>query len=638
MPFGYNGKILHVNLTQGTMEVEEPPESFYRTYMGGSAFGLYYILKEVPAGIDARAPENVLTMMCSVTTGAAISGQSRINVNAKSPMSGGIGDSQAGGFFPAELKFAGYDGIVFRGKSPKPVYLYIKDGNAELRDAAHLQGKTTKSVDQELKLEVGDPKAQVAQIGPAAERGVRFSSIVYMGNRNAGRTGMGTVMASKNLKAVVVRGSGKPAIANPSKLSELAKWGAKEVPNNGDVDGLGKLGTASVVMVQNLLGSLPTRNYSEGQFEDAEAISGEKMAETILKRRDTCYACVVRCKRIVEAEKDGLQIDPFYGGAEYETLGTFGSFCGVNDLEYVSYAHQICNEQGVDSITCGATIAFAMDCFERGVIGLADTGGIELRFGNKQAMLQVLNQIVTRSTSLGRILSEGSARAAEIWGPEARQCLITVKNEEAPAHMPQSKKSLALIFAVNAFGADHQSSEHDWMYEAGTADLYLERLALMGLTEAPPPGDFGPEKVKFATLSQIFYSMLDTLELCQFVFGPAWTLFGPKETVDTVNAVTGWDVTLDELMKLGERRINMLRAFNTREGFARKDDRLPDKFFVPLKGTGPTANVAVDRDQLEAAIDQYYGMMGWTNDGISTPARMAELGLGWVEMPVQTGI
>jgi aldehyde:ferredoxin oxidoreductase len=638
MPFGYNGKILHVNLTQGTMEVEEPPESFYRTYMGGSAFGLYYILKEVPAGIDARAPENVLTMMCSVTTGAAISGQSRINVNAKSPMSGGIGDSQAGGFFPAELKFAGYDGIVFRGKSPKPVYLYIKDGNAELRDAAHLQGKTTKSVDQELKLEVGDPKAQVAQIGPAAERGVRFSSIVYMGNRNAGRTGMGTVMASKNLKAVVVRGSGKPAISNPSKLSELAKWGAKEVPNNGDVDGLGKLGTASVVMVQNLLGSLPTRNYSEGQFEDAEAISGEKMAETILKRRDTCYACVVRCKRIVEAEKDGLQIDPFYGGAEYETLGTFGSFCGVNDLEYVSYAHQICNEQGVDSITCGATIAFAMDCFERGVIGLADTGGIELRFGNKQAMLQVLNQIVTRSTSLGRILSEGSARAAEIWGPEARQCLITVKNEEAPAHMPQSKKSLALIFAVNAFGADHQSSEHDWMYEAGTADLYLERLALMGLTEAPPPGDFGPEKVKFATLSQIFYSMLDTLELCQFVFGPAWTLFGPKETVDTVNAVTGWDVTLDELMKLGERRINMLRAFNTREGFARKDDRLPDKFFVPLKGTGPTANVAVDRDQLEAAIDQYYGMMGWTNDGISTPARMAELGLGWVEMPVQTGI
>jgi aldehyde:ferredoxin oxidoreductase len=630
MANGYNGKILHVNLTKGTIEIEEPAEDFYRRYMGGSALGLYYILKEVPAGIDPLAPENVLTMMCSVTTGAPISGQSRINVNAKSPMSGGIGDSQAGGFFPAELKFAGFDGIVFRGKSPKPVYLFVKDGKAELRDAAHLMGKTTKAVDQELKLEVGDSKAQIAQIGPAAERGVRFSSIVNMANRNNGRTGMGLVMASKNLKAVVARGSGKVDVADKAKLSELAKWGVKNIPENGDVDGLGKLGTASVVMVQNLLGSLPTRNYSEGQFEDAEAISGEKMAETILKKQETCYACAVRCKRVVEAEKDGLYVDPYYGGAEYETLGTFGSYCGINDLEYVSYAHQVCNEQGVDSITCGATIAFAMECFEKGIIGLAETGGIALKFGDKKAMLQVLDQIVNRSTSLGRILSEGSARAAEIWGAEAKKCLITVKNEEAPAHMPQAKKSLGLIYAVNAFGADHQSSEHDWMYEAETSDLYLERLALMGLNDAPPPGDFGPEKVRFAALSQMFYSMLDTLELCQFVFGPAWTLYGPKETVEMVQAVTGWDVSLDELMKLGERRINMLRAFNAREGFSRKDDCLPDKFFVPLKGTGPTADMAVDRGQLEAAIDQYYQIMGWTQDGITTPTKMTELGLEWV--------
>lgn len=632
MPKGYNGKILHVNLTTEKIEVEEPSESFYRTYMGGSAFGLYYILKEVPVGIDPLAPENVLTMMCSVTTGATISGQSRINVNAKSPMSGGIGDSQAGGFFPAELKFSGYDGIVFRGKSNKPVYLLIKDGMVEIRDAAHLMGKTTKTVDQELKLEVGDPKAQVAQIGPAAEKGVRFSSIMNMACRSNGRTGMGLVMASKNLKAVVVRGSGKMTPADPQKLSDLAKQGPKLMVDNGDVDGLGKLGTASVVLVQNLLGSLPTRNYTEGQFEYAEDISGEKMSETILKKRETCYACIVRCKRVVEGEKDGYQIDPYFGGPEYETLGTFGSYCGINDLEYITYANQVCNEQGVDSITCGATIAFAMECFEKGIIGLAETGGIELRFGNKQAMLQVLNQIVQRSTSLGRILSEGSARAAEIWGREAKKCLITVKNEEAPAHMPQSKKSLGLIYAVNAFGADHQSSEHDWMYEAGTADLYLERLALMGLNDAPSPGDFGPEKVRFAALSQIFYSMLDTLELCQFVFGPAWTLYGPKETVEMVQAVTGWDVTLDELMKLGERRINMLRAFNTREGFNRKDDCLPEKFFVALKGTGPTADVAVDKEKLEAAIDQYYELMGWTNEGISTPAKMSELGLEWVTL------
>ncbi len=632
MPFGYNGKIVHVNLTEGSINIEEPSVDFYRKYMGGSAMGMYYILKETPAGVDPLSPENILTMMASVTTGAAISGQSRINVNAKSPMSGGIGNSQAGGFFPAEFKFAGYDGVVLRGKSPKPVYLWIKDGKVELRDATSLWGKTTKEVDQLLKTELGDPKVQVAQIGPAAERGVRFSSIVNMANRNNGRTGMGLVMASKNLKAIAVRGTKRVDIANTEKLTDLAKWGVKAMPDNGDVDGLGKFGTASVVMYQNAQGTFPTRNYSEGLFKSAVDLSGETMADTILKRRETCYACVVRCKRVVEAEKDGLTIDPIYGGPEYETLGTFGSYCGVNDLEYVSYANQVCNEQGVDTISCGATIAFAMECFEKGIIGLKATGGLTLKFGDKQAMLQVLDQIVNRSTPLGKILSEGSARAAEVWGPEAKKCLITVKNEEAPAHMPQCKKSLGLIYAVNSFGADHQSSEHDWMYEEGCAPLYLERLALMGLNNPPPPGDFGPEKAKFATLTQVFYSMLDTLELCQFVWGPAWTLYGPKETVEMVQAVTGWDVTLDELMELGERRINMLRAFNTREGFDRKNDSLPSKFFEPLKGTGPTAGVSVDKAQLEAAIDQYYQMMHWTERGIPTTKRLEELGLEWVTL------
>ncbi len=632
MPFGYTGKIIHVNLSDKSISIEEPPESFYRKYMGGSAMGMYYILKEVPAKVDALSPQNILTMMCSVTTGAAISGQSRINANAKSPVSGAIGDSQAGGFFPAELKFAGFDGIVFRGKASSPVYLFVHDGKVELRDAAHLWGKTTKEVDMLLKEEVHDPKAQVAQIGPAAEKGVLFASIVNMANRNNGRTGMGAVMASKNLKAIVVRGSQKVNIADQAKLTALAKWGAKEMPNNPDVDGLGTLGTASVVMPQNALGTFPTRNYTEAQFELAQDLSGETLADTILKKRETCYACVVRCKRVVEAEKDGLVIDPYYGGPEYETLGTFGSYCGIGDLEYVSYANQICNAYGVDSIACGAVVALAMECFEKGIIGLKETGGIELRYGDKKAMLEVLDQIVKRSTPFGELLSLGSARAAKAWGPEAEKCLITVKNEDAPAHMPQCKKSLALVYAVNCFGADHQSSEHDWMYEEGTSDLYLERLALMGLTNAPPPGDFGPEKARFGTLSQIFYSMLDTLELCQFVWGPAWTLYGPKETVELVQAVTGWDVSLDELMKLGERRINMLRAFNTREGFDRKDDKLPVKFFEPLKGTGPTAGVAVNRDELESAIDQYYEIMHWTKDGLPTESRLAELGLEWVSL------
>ncbi len=629
MPYGYTGKILHVDLTLGKLDVEQPPEAFYRKYMGGSAMGVYYVLRDTPAGVDPLSPENVLTLMASVTTGAPISGQSRLNANAKSPMSGAIGDSQSGGFFPAELKFAGFDGVVIKGRSAKPVYLSILHGEAKLQDAAHLMGKLTGEVDAILKQEVGDPKAEILQHGPAAENGVRFSGMVNMCNRHNGRTGMGLVMASKNLRAVVVRGTQRVSVANPQVLAALNKSGPKLMPENPDVDGLAKYGTASVVVFQNTIGSLPTRNYSEGQFEGCEDLSGEVMYDTVLKERDTCYACILRCKRVVEIKEGAYPVDPQYGGPEYETLGTFGSYCGVKNLAAVCKANEICNQYGVDTISCGATIAFAMECFEKGIIGLAQTGGLELRFGDEAAMLEMLKQIVTNSGPLGKILSQGSARAAKVWGPAAEECLITVKSEEAPAHMPQAKKSLAVIYAVNPFGADHQSSEHDPMYEGESAPLYLTRLAELDLKDPPPAGSLGPEKVRFAAYSQIFYSLLDTLVLCQFVWGPAWTLYGPSETVEMVRAVTGWPVSLFELMKVGERRLNLLRVFNAREGFNRKDDTLPKKFFQKLKGVGPTADTALDPVEFEKALDLYYQLMGWTQDGVPTYANMIDLGVEW---------
>lgn len=630
MPYGYNGKILHVDLNQGKLEIEQPPEAFYRKYMGGSAMGMYYILRDMPPGTDALAPEAVLTIMTSVTTGAPISGQSRVNVNARSPVSGAIGDSQSGGFFPAELKFAGFDGIVVKGRSAKPVYLSILNGEASLHDASHLVGKTTGEVDALLRQEVGEPKAEVLQYGPAAENGVLFSSLVSMANRNNGRTGMGLVMASKQLKAIVVKGKGGLSVADPKALASLSKAGPKLLPENPDVDGLYQHGTASVVMPQNMMGTLPTYNYNQGQFVHAEDISGERMTETILKERDTCYACAVRCKRVVEISAGAYQADPLYGGPEYETISTFGSYCGINDLAAISQANQICNMYGVDTISCGATIAFAMECFEKGIIGLKETGGLELRFGDAAAMLAALEQIVKNQGPLGKALSQGSARAAALWGNGAEACLITVKNQEAPAHMPQAKKSLAVIYAVNPFGADHQSSEHDPMYEEGTAPLYLTRLAELDLKEPPPYGSLGAEKVRFAAYTHIFYSILDTLELCQFVWGPAWTLYGPSEMVELVRAVTGWQVSLYELMKVGERRLNMLRWFNAREGFSRKDDRLPAKFFAPLQGEGPTAGVAIDPQEFEAALDLYYHLLGWTPEGVPTRASLANVGIEWL--------
>ncbi len=619
MPYGYNGKILHVDLTNDTLDIETPEEAFYRKYLGGSAMGMHYILRDMPKGAEPLGPENVLTLMAGVTTGAAISGQSRINANAKSPLSGGIGDAQGGGFFPAELKFAGIDGIVIKGKSSRPVYLFINEGKFELRDAAHLMGKVTGEVDAILKEELGDKKIEILQHGPGAENGVLFSSLVSMSNRHAGRTGMGAVMASKNLKAVVVRGTKKPEIFDSKALVALNRTGPGAIKENEDMDGLAEHGTAVVTMFNNTIGCLPTRNYNEGQFEGAEGVSGELMSETILKERDTCYACVVRCKRVVEVTEGKHKVDPYYGGPEYETLGTFGSYCGVDSLEAVSYANQVCNQYGVDTIACGATIAFAMECYEKGVISKEQTGGLELKFGDADAMLAALDAIVKNEGPLGKVLSQGSERAAEAWGNGADEFLITSKGGEAPAHMPQAKRSLGLIYAVNPFGADHQSSEHDPYYEEGIGDFNLDRLKMIGLGNPQPAYSLTPEKVRFAYNSQLFFSMTDAAELCQFVYGPAWTLYGPKETAEMINAVTGWGVTVDELQEVGARRLNLFRVFNAREGFGRKDDKLPKKFFKALKGTGPTTGFALTHEELDTAIDEYYKLAGWTDDGVPDP-------------------
>lgn len=644
MPFGYNGKILHVNLTKRVWEAESPGAGFYRMYGGGSALGMYHILRDMPAHVDAFSPENVLTFSLSPLTGAPVSGQSRMMANAKSPLTDAIGDSQCGGYFPAEMKFAGYDAIIFRGRAPHPVYLYIRDGHVELRDASHLWGKTTHDVEEILKRELGDKDIEIAQCGPAGEKLVRYAAIINMASRANGRTGLGAVMGSKNLKAVVVRGTkGAKSIEwhNPKAIIELTKLGPKIMPDNADMVSLAKYGTAGVVSYQNTIGSLPTYNYDSGDFPGWEKISGETLYDTVLKGaregrqntvgRDSCYSCSVRCKRVADSEWKGIKISPHYGGAEYETVSTFGSYCGVDDLEAVSLASQMCNEYGVDTISAGATVAFAMNCYEQEILTLADTGGIELRYGNADAMIQVLMDTLTRATPLGEMLAEGSARAAQKIGKGAEDLVVTTKKQELPAHMPQAKRSLALIYAVNPFGADHQSSEHDPMYEEGnTSDLYMERLNQIGLYEPQAQRSLTNEKVRFALKTQQFYSGLDTFGLCQFVFGPAWTLYGPSHVVELIRAATGWNYSLYEYMQAGERRLNMLRAFNAREGLTRQDDTLPKKMFKPLKG-GATDGVKLDEQEIERAKDTYYAMSGWdTKTGIPTRAKLEELGIGWV--------
>ena len=630
MAKGFTGKILHIDLATRTSKVEEPEERFYRRYGGGSAMGTYYLLKGMPAGTDPLGPDNVLTVFVGPATSARISGQSRVSVNAKSPLTGAIGDSQAGGFWPAYLKRSGFDGLVINGRASEPVYLWLHDGQVEFREAHQLWGKITGEVEKLIRKQLGDDKVQVMQIGPAGEKMVRFACIINMGNRANGRTGMGAVMGSKNLKAIVVQGRQSPEFFDPETIKDLARWGADNFKDSNAYE-LGLHGTANIIPGQNDNGGLPTRNWSSGVFEDYEKISGQRMSKTILKERDTCFGCVIRCKRVVEVTEGDFQVDPYYGGPEYESIGTLGSYCGINNLAAIAKANELCNKYGLDTISCGATIAWAMDCYEQGLISKKDTAGLELNFGNAAAMVTLVEQIAKKE-GFGALLAEGSARAAEKIGPDAEKLTVTAKKQEFPAHMPQVKRSLGLIYAVNPYGADHMSHDHDPFYEPGTE--FADRMAAIGLLDPQPPRELGPEKVRFAHYTQWIYNACNSLCLCQFVYGPSWQLYSAGQISELIRAATGWDFTVFELMKLGERTVNLQRAFNAREGFTAEDDVLPEKISQPLKG-GESDGVSVPVDQIDRARALYYQMCGWSKEGVPTRAKLEELGIGWVADLIQ---
>jgi len=637
MSYGFHGKILHVDLTKGELEVERPLPEFYRAYLGGSAMATHYVLKHTPANADPLGPENTLALMTGVLTGTAVSGQSRVSSCAKSPLTDAIGDSQGGGFWPAELKFAGFDGIVIHGKAETPVYLWIKDGEAELRDASHLWGELTGDVETAIQDEFDDKKIEVLQIGPAGEKLVKYAAMISMSNRANGRTGMGTVMGSKNLKAIAVRGKNRPAIADKEAFKKLAKWGPANFADS-DVAGMGKYGTAEGVMGQQKSGGLPTNNWSAGVFDGAEAISGETMYDTILLGaaedkqnrlgRDTCYACTVRCKRVVQVTEGPFPTDPHYGGPEYETLATFGSYCGVSDLNAIAHANQLCNQYGIDTISCGATLAWAFNAFEEEMISLADTDGLALNWGNAEAMIQLVGMIGRRE-GFGDLLAEGSARAAEKVGRGSEELVVAGHKMEYPAHMPQVKRSLGLIYSVNPYGADHQASEHDGAIEGGFK-WYKDRLEELGFEEKQERYSLTDEKVRFATVTGQLYSALNSASVCQFVFGPSWHLYSSGQLVDVINAATGWDMTIEEFVMIGERSVNLQRAFNAREGLTRADDTLPKKMSKALTG-GRSDGFTFTPEELEMAKDGYYAHSGWdVATGNPTREKLESLDLGWV--------
>jgi aldehyde:ferredoxin oxidoreductase len=628
MPFGYNGKILHVDLTHSAISVEEPPEIFYRRYFGGRAFVAHYLLKKMKGGEDPLGPENVLVFASSVLGGVPSHGLCRFSVGARSPLTGGFGESEAGGYWGPELKFAGFDALVIQGKSPEPVYLWIHDGQLEIRDASAIWGKKTGDAQDAILAELGDSKIRVVLIGPAGENQIPYANMANDLSHISGRTGMGAVMGSKNLKAIACRGMEKIRLMDAESVSNVARRVARDRKDYPLSYSLHWIGTPGAVLHFNHSGTLPTRNFREGTFKGAEKISGERMIETILKKREGCYACAIQCKRGVGFQSERFTVDPRYGGPEYESLAALGSNCGIDDLEAIAKGNELCNQYGVDVISMGNSISFAMDCKEQGLLPKGWSEGVDLRFGNAETMLKLIEDTIFRR-GLGKHLAKGVRMMARELGPEAEKLAVHTKGQEVPLHDARGKAAVGFGYAVVEKGADHLVSGFDILYERVDHPGF-QSVAPMGILEPLEVNDMGPRKIRLFLYMSYVWSFYNCASVCNFAFAPR-SITTLSELVALVNGVTGWETSLWELVKVGERAINMARSFNVREGFSRKDDTLPERFFQPLEGEGPLKGFQVDRKTFQEALDLYYAMMNWdVEKGSPTRAKLIELDIDWV--------
>jgi aldehyde:ferredoxin oxidoreductase len=624
MSRSFHNKILRVNLTQGTTATEEPGAVYLRRYMGGWNIIADTLLREVPAGADPLGPDNKLIFAPGVLTGLALSGASRNAVGAKSPLTGSFGASEVGGTFGAELKRAGFDALIVEGISPKPVYLWIADGEAELRDASALWGQPTKETLEAIRGETGEKRIGCALIGPGGENLVSFACVMNELKDAAGRSGLGAVMGSKRLKAVAARGSKTLEGADHDKVREIAREMARAVAAGERAEWAHTRGTGGGNLTGGVLsGNLPTRNFRDGEFEGVDGISGENFLPEIGLPMEGCFACAVRCKNVVKTESPYV-IDPAYGGPEYESIGALGSCCGVGDFVAVSKATELCNAYSLDTIGAGVSIALGMECFENGLLTLEDTEGIDLRFGNGDAVIQMVDKIARRE-GLGDILAESVTEAARRIGPGAERFAMEVKGQAYPMHEPRLKRGLAIGYAVSPTGADHCHALHDVGLVSADEEGFVtnEGLRGLGVLEAMPLEDLGPSKVRATIYSTMEHVVNNCLCLCIFV---GWTL---DERLEILRAATGWDVSMYELLKVSERALTLARVFNAREGFGVEDDRLAWRSSQPTT-SGPLSDEGIDPEELREAIHLYYGMMGWDAEtGIPLPSKLHELDVSW---------
>ncbi len=600
---GYGGKILRVNLTNGSLIKETTPADVARDFIGGRGFGIYFLLKEVPKGADPLGPENKLIISSGPISGMLVPGGGKCDWTTKAPLTGGYASASMGGHFTAEMRYAGLDSIILEGSSSKPVYLFIDNDKIELRDASDLWGKNTLAVEKHFKEKLGE-EFQVAVIGPGGENLVPYACINHDFGRQAGRGGVGAVMGSKKVKAIVVHGTKSIPVAD---MQAYRKAGMALYKACKDAEGLKdwtRYGTTIVVSWCDEVGALPTRNFSAGSFEDGKNLYGPVMREKIVITDKGCFGCPSPCGKYSRNKK----YDNYVEGPEYETIGLMGSNLGIDDIEAVAHANLLCDDLGIDTISAGNVIGWAMECYEKGIFSKKDTDGLELRFGNKEATFALIEKIARRE-GFGALLAEGVKRASAEIGKGSEKFAIHVKGMEQSAYATHNATAMLLAYMTCDVGAHHNRS---W---AITYDLQVGREKVV------------PEKVARVIWLQNFRPMFDVLGGCRL----QWVELGIDRDlyVPALEAITGIHRTWEDLDKVGERIWNLTRLYWARENddFGRSWDMPSPRFYEEAPKSGATQGQITKLEDVTRLLDMYYEQRGWTTDGLPKPETIESLGL-----------
>ncbi len=616
--YSLGGHVLQVNLTTGRVERRATDETLARAFLGGRGLNVRRLYERVPAHTDGLAPGNLLVFGAGPLVGTSFPGAARFNITAMSPQTGILGDSNAGGFFAPEMKFAGYDQIAIEGRAGSPVYLFIADDRVEIRPAASLWGLDVCETTEAIRRDAGDPDVQVATIGQGAENGVRFAGVFVNLHRGASRTGMGAVMASKNLKAVAIRGTGSIRVADPRRFAAIVERLDARILNHAEYAERARLGTTRLVMSLARIGALPTRHFSGLPFEGAEEVSGEAIERLYKVKGKACFGCTIPCSRFVRVNDPrfpGLELE----GPEYEPLAGFTARVGNTDLALALKCVDLVNRFGIDAIAASEAIAWAMECYARGLLSREDTGGLDLAWGNGPAILALVEAIAHRR-GLGDLLADGVRQAARRLGRGSDAFALHSKGLELFQADVRTIKAYALGNAVSSRGADHLRAE-PWFEFSNDAAEGVRRFGTAASAFRLEHAGKGAVVKHFEEMAAI----ADATGVCKNTYNNMEVLDW-DETADLLQAATGWPLSGEDVRRTGERIVNLERLFNAREGLDRRHDTLPARVVgEPLPASNPSAGAVVE---LDAMLDEYYAARGWdVRTGLPRPEKLNELGL-----------